>query len=52
MSKRRSQEPMSLEARPTEDEVRATVERTVDSVRQFLTLLVRLASPSAGEPKP
>ena len=40
------------EARPTEAEVRATVERTVDSVRQFLTILIRLAGPPSGGPKP
>jgi transcriptional regulator with XRE-family HTH domain len=49
----RSQEPGSPgEDRPTEAEIRATVERTVDSVRQLLTILIRLAGPPSEGPKP
>jgi hypothetical protein len=52
MNQRRKQQPASLEARPTEDEVRASVDRAVDSIRDFLLMLARLAGPPPGEPKP
>lgn len=46
--------PRSLEAPLSEEEIGETIERAVDSARDFLRLLVRLAGTAdrPGEPKP
>jgi hypothetical protein len=49
-----SRQPRSPEAPLSEEEIRATIDDTVESVRDFLRMLVRLAGMTVrpGEPKP